>query len=220
MSPVCMILGETRKETLSLLTYDLAGRLECEFHNGLVVVGRSQLEDTEDVLPTWHDVRGLRVHHLGDTSHHHVTDGRRPTMESSTIIFSELRGFNIFFKIRDNFGLTRGKNPGKSSENSPIFVLIFGVAYTMCILFVCTLLKVVGHYDLSVLSLSVMGFQNKLKSLYIGWVDWVSYIQFLLDFSNLFNFAKPLNQSMLHLPMILPPGSISDAFSFSFKKSC
>ncbi len=52
MSPVCMILGETRKETLSLLTYDLAGRLECEFHNGLVVVGRSQLEDTEDVLPT------------------------------------------------------------------------------------------------------------------------------------------------------------------------
>ena len=141
-------------------------------------------------------------------------------MESSTIIFSELRGFNIFKKIRDNFGLTRGKNPGKSSQNSPIFVLIFGVAYTMCILFVCTLLKVVGHYDLSVLSLSVMGFQNKLKSLYSRVGGLGELYPVLLDFSNLFNFAKPLNQSMLHLPMILPPGSISDAFSFSFKKSC
>ena len=31
----------------------------------------------------------------------------------------------------------------------------------MCILSVHTLLKVVGYYDLSVLSMSVMGFQNK-----------------------------------------------------------
>ena len=31
----------------------------------------------------------------------------------------------------------------------------------MCILSVYTLLKVVGYYDLSVLSMSVMGFQNK-----------------------------------------------------------
>ena len=39
----------------------------------------------------------------------------------------------------------------------------------MCILFVYTLLKVVGHYDLSVLSMSVMDFQK--KSLYGGgWV--------------------------------------------------
>ena len=30
----------------------------------------------------------------------------------------------------------------------------------MCILFVCTLLKVAGHYDLSVVSTSVMGFRN------------------------------------------------------------
>ena len=34
----------------------------------------------------------------------------------------------------------------------------------MCNLSVYTLLKVVGYYDLSVLSMSVMGFQNK-----IGW---------------------------------------------------
>ena len=31
----------------------------------------------------------------------------------------------------------------------------------MCILSVYTLLKVVGYYDLSVLSMSVMGFQQK-----------------------------------------------------------
>ena len=32
----------------------------------------------------------------------------------------------------------------------------------MCILFVHMLLKVVSHYDLSVLSMSVMGFQKKV----------------------------------------------------------
>ena len=32
----------------------------------------------------------------------------------------------------------------------------------MCILSVYTLLKCVGYYDLSVLSMSVMGFQQKL----------------------------------------------------------
>ena len=32
----------------------------------------------------------------------------------------------------------------------------------MCILSVYTLLKVVGYYDLSVLSMSVMGFQKKV----------------------------------------------------------
>ena len=31
----------------------------------------------------------------------------------------------------------------------------------MCILFVDTLLKVVSHYELNVLSMSVMGFQKK-----------------------------------------------------------
>ena len=31
----------------------------------------------------------------------------------------------------------------------------------MCILFVYTLLKVVSHYDLSVLSMSVMGFRAR-----------------------------------------------------------
>ena len=40
--------------------------------------------------------------------------------------------------------------------------------YTICILSVCTLIKVVSYYDLSVLSMSVMGFQK--KSLDGGWV--------------------------------------------------
>ena len=52
---------------------------------------------------------------------------------------------------------------GKSSQNSPKPVLIF--CSTMCILSVYTLLKVVGYYDLSVLSMSVMGFQKHQ----IGW---------------------------------------------------
>ena len=63
----------------------------------------------------------------------------------------------------------------------------------MCILFVqlyvYALLKVVGHYDLSVLSMSVMSFQ---KNVWIGWVGGVSSIQFILDFLNFYNFAKPL----------------------------
>ena len=43
----------------------------------------------------------------------------------------------------------------------------------MCILSVYTLLKVVGYYDLSVLSMSVMGFQKKFGW---GWVGVVSSI--------------------------------------------
>ena len=47
----------------------------------------------------------------------------------------------------------------------------------MCILSVYTLLKVVGYYDLSVLYMSVMGFQKKKIG---GWVGGVSSIQFFL----------------------------------------
>ena len=59
----------------------------------------------------------------------------------------------------------------------------------MCILSAYALLKVVGYYDLSVLPMSVMGYQKK-----IGWrVGGVSSSQFFLDFWNFVNFAKPLN---------------------------
>ena len=62
----------------------------------------------------------------------------------------------------------------------------------MCILSVHTLLKVVGYYDLSVLSMSVTSFQKKNR--FGWWVGVVSFIQvfLFLDFWNFFNFAKPL----------------------------
>ena len=58
--------------------------------------------------------------------------------------------------------------------------------YSVCIY---TLLKVVGYYDLSVLSMSVMGFQK----FGCGWVDGVSPIQFFFGFFEFFNFAKRLS---------------------------
>ena len=39
----------------------------------------------------------------------------------------------------------------------------------MCIMYVYTLLKVVGYYDLSVLSMSVMDFQKKVLMGAGGW---------------------------------------------------
>ena len=54
------------------------------------------------------------------------------------------------------------------------------------------LLKVVkSHCDLSVLAVSLMGFQKK-KKLDRGWVGGLSSIQKKIDFRNFFNFAKPL----------------------------
>ena len=60
----------------------------------------------------------------------------------------------------------------------------------MCILFVYALLKVVSYYDLSVLSMSVMGFPKKF-----GWV--LSSIQvFFLDFWNFLTLQSPLPSSV------------------------
>ena len=63
----------------------------------------------------------------------------------------------------------------------------------MCILSVYTLLKVVGYYDLSVLSmtLSVMGFQNKVW-MGGGWVGGVSYIQCFFGFFEFLTLQNPL----------------------------
>ena len=47
----------------------------------------------------------------------------------------------------------------------------------MCILSVYTLLKIVGYYDLSVMSMSVIGLKKKF-----GWVGGVSSIQVFLEF--------------------------------------
>ena len=66
----------------------------------------------------------------------------------------------------------------------------------MCILSLYTLLKVVGYYDLRVLSMSVMGFQNKFGWRVGGWSE--LYPIFLI----FFNFAKPLRldkESIAHI---------------------
>ena len=58
----------------------------------------------------------------------------------------------------------------------------------MCILFVYTFLKVVIYYDLSVLSMSVMGFQ---KNVCIErWVGGGALSSFILDFLNFFQLCK------------------------------
>ena len=49
----------------------------------------------------------------------------------------------------------------------------------MCILSVFTLLTVIGYYDLSVLSMAVMGFQKKFGW---GWVGGESSIQVYFGF--------------------------------------
>ena len=61
----------------------------------------------------------------------------------------------------------------------------------MCILSVYTLLKVVGYYDLSVLPMSVMGFQK----FWIG-VGGCGELcpSFFLIFLIVVNFAKPLGR--------------------------
>ena len=71
-------------------------------------------------------------------------------------------------KIRINYGsgwvgsgFTRKKIIGKSSENIPLLVLILWGSIQCLFVHLHTLLKVISHYDLSVVSMSVMGFQKK-----------------------------------------------------------
>ena len=52
----------------------------------------------------------------------------------------------------------------------------------MCILSVYTLLKVVGYYDLSVLPMSVMGFQKKK----FGWGGWGELYPIFVGFFEFF----------------------------------
>ena len=70
---------------------------------------------------------------------------------------------------------------GKSSQNSSKPVVIFwsSIPYVFCLYIPCTL-KVVSYYDMSVLSMSVMGFQKKK----FGWD--VSSIQVYFGFSEFF----------------------------------
>ena len=86
---------------------------------------------------------------------------------------------------------------GKSSQNSPKPVLIFwSSTVTMCILYVYILLTVFGFYDLSILSMSMMGFQKSLDG---GWVGEVSSIQVYFGFLEFFKLCKAPYLSFLYL---------------------
>ena len=99
-------------------------------------------------------------------------------------VFHGFKGFakNFFSKIRVYYGsgwvvpgLTRNFF-GISSQNNSEPVLIFRSSIPwVYIMDVYTLLKVVGYYDLSVLSMSVMGFQTN-KKVWMGCVGGVSSI--------------------------------------------
>ena len=60
---------------------------------------------------------------------------------------------------------------GKSSQNNPKPVLIFWSSIPCVFCLYIILLNVVGYYDLSVLSMSVMGFQQKKVCMEGGWVE-------------------------------------------------
>ena len=60
------------------------------------------------------------------------------------------------YLVRGSLGILFG---GKSSQNSPKPVLIFWSSIPFCLYSVYTLLNVVSYYDLSVPSMSAMGFQ-------------------------------------------------------------
>ena len=61
----------------------------------------------------------------------------------------------------------------------------------MCILFVNTLLKVVSYYDLSVLSMSVMGFPKKRLDRGMGWWGELYPVLFWI-FGNVLTLQSPL----------------------------
>ena len=61
--------------------------------------------------------------------------------------------------------------------------------YSVCI-YIYTLLKVVGYYDLSVLSMSVTGSQNKIWVGCVTFVGHVSSILFYLGFFELIKLCK------------------------------
>ena len=68
---------------------------------------------------------------------------------------------------------------GKLSQNNPILLLVYFDSYTMCILCVS---KDVKHYDLSVQSMSVMGFHNKFLDKGVGGDHGLNSISFFWSF--------------------------------------
>ena len=79
-------------------------------------------------------------------------------------------------------------------ENSPVAVLIFW-GIIPCVFCVYMLLKFGSHYDLSVLSMSVAGFQKKVC---IEGVGGSALSSVFCDFYNLYDFAKHLTLTALY----------------------
>ena len=78
---------------------------------------------------------------------------------------------------------------GRSRAHSDFCFCLDGVEYHVYSVCIYTLLKVVGYYELSVLSMmSVMSFQKKV---WMGGGGWGDLYPSFLDF---FNFAKPLSR--------------------------
>ena len=95
-------------------------------------------------------------------------------------------------KIQDNFGsgwVGPGLTPKKKwkivPKQSYITTDSWGL-YTKCILFVFTMLKILSHYDLNVLFMSVTGFHKKSLD------SFVSSIQFVCRFWNFLTLQSPL----------------------------
>ena len=77
---------------------------------------------------------------------------------------------------------------GNLSQNSPKLVLIFSASKAYRAYFVDKLLKVVSHYDLSVLFMSVMGFKKNPK-VWMGMGGWDEIYPVLCV--NFWNYLKP-----------------------------
>ena len=78
-------------------------------------------------------------------------------------------------------------------------------------MFAYTLLKVVGYYDLSVLSMSEMGFQKNVDRMVSGWVRSIQY--YFGFFGNI--FAMPLVRENLTYMFVMRYISCSDSFTRS-----
>ena len=72
--------------------------------------------------------------------------------------------------VKVSLGIFFGKSPQNSSK--PVQIYWSSIPYVFCLY---TLLQVVSYYDLSVLSMSVMGFQKKL----VGGGGWVLFLEFV-----------------------------------------
>ena len=87
---------------------------------------------------------------------------------------------------------------GKSSQNSPKPVVIFWSSIP-CVFCLYALLKVVGYYDLSVLSMSVMCFQKKPVWIESGWVGGVSCLRIFFGIFWIFYLFKAPKHSTIQI---------------------